>query len=302
MTSAHEGVVSVIIPAWNAARTVGETIRSALGQTHRPIEVVVVDDGSTDETAAVVSSFGAAVRYVRQKNSGAAAARNLGIERSSGEFVALLDADDLWLPDKLERQVRTLRADRSVGAVQCGTTYVDDGMNVLEVRTPPPRVSLWEVLNFRGVVALMSTLVIRRDCLAVAGVQRPEFEGKDEWEWTMRLARHCGIGSVPDPLVVHRVSPTSKYPVAAHIPPGLAVLEQVFADPTLPEDIRARRARVYASYYTMAAGGYFQAGRPWESVRWALKAAKSHPASLGYVAALPIRALRRVASRRRSRL
>lgn len=101
-------LVSVVIPVYNCAGYVGAAIGSALSQTYRPIEIVVVDDGSTDDTRAVVESFGERVRYFRQEHSGAGAARNLGIRHARGEFVALLDADDLWANDKIELQIEVM--------------------------------------------------------------------------------------------------------------------------------------------------------------------------------------------------
>lgn len=291
-------LVSVVIPAYNASRWLRETVASVLAQTYRPIEVLVVDDGSTDDTVAIAESFGASVDVIRQANAGAATARNTGIARCRGQYVALLDADDLWHPRKLEAQVRALEADHSVGALQCGTTYVDEHGRVIEVRHPPRRTTFGDVVRFRGVVALMSTLLIRRSCVEVAGAQEPRFEGKDEWEWGMRLARRCGLGGVPEALVTHRVFASSmSRDVASHIRPGLAVLEHVFADPTLPADLRRRRGAAYAAFYTMLAGGYFQARDLPSFARWAVRAVRADPASLAYMISLPVRSMRRALSR-----
>ncbi len=98
-------LVSVIIPVYNCDRYLAEAIESVLAQTYQPIEIIVVDDGSTDNTAEVAKSFGAAVQYCFQVNSGSAAARNQGIELAKGDFFAFLDADDLWVEDKLTRQM-----------------------------------------------------------------------------------------------------------------------------------------------------------------------------------------------------
>jgi glycosyltransferase involved in cell wall biosynthesis len=98
-------LVSVIIPVYNGDRYLGEAIESVLRQSYQPLEVIVVDDGSTDTTATVARQFGAAIHYLYQENGGTAAARNLGIQRSQGSFLAFLDADDLWLENKLELQM-----------------------------------------------------------------------------------------------------------------------------------------------------------------------------------------------------
>lgn len=296
-------LVSVVIPAYNAARWLDATLRSAVAQTYRPIEVLVVDDGSTDATAEIASAFGPPVRCIRQTNAGAAAARNRGINDSAGAYVALLDADDLWAPEKLEVQVAVLERDKTIGALQCGATYVDEQMRVLEVLRPvSERTTFWDVLRFRNVVALMSTLVIRRSCIEAAGAQDERFEGKDEWEWGMRLARACGLGGVDGSLVTHRVFASSmSRNVDSHIAPGLLVLDHVFADPAISREVAARRGEVYAAFYTMLAGGYFQARRWPPFLRWSLRAIARDPRQLRYMAELPVRALRRLISRRRAR-
>jgi glycosyltransferase involved in cell wall biosynthesis len=111
--------ISVIIPTFNCAAYLPQAVRSALEQTNPPHEVIVVDDGSTDDTPAVVESFGESVRYVRTANGGAAAARNIGLDHASGDCVAFLDADDGWYPRKLEAQASVLRNHADVQAVCC---------------------------------------------------------------------------------------------------------------------------------------------------------------------------------------
>ncbi|MBE9125525.1 MULTISPECIES: glycosyltransferase family A protein [unclassified Coleofasciculus] len=98
-------LVSVIIPFYNSDRYLAQAIESVVAQTYQPVEIIVIDDGSTDNSADVAKRFGEAVHYCYQTNSGTAAARNHGIELAQGNFLAFLDADDLWMPDKLERQM-----------------------------------------------------------------------------------------------------------------------------------------------------------------------------------------------------
>lgn len=110
MTARTPPTVSVIVPAYNAGRTIDATLQSVFGQTYRHIEVIVVDDGSTDDTAERVAAWGDRVVFLRQANAGPAAARNRAIERARGDFIAFLDADDVWLPEKLEQQTELLSA------------------------------------------------------------------------------------------------------------------------------------------------------------------------------------------------
>src|SRR4030095_14834564 len=104
-------LVSCIVPVYNGERYLGAALDSILAQTYRPIQVIVADDGSTDGTASVAASYADVVHYVGQRNRGPAAARNLGLTAAAGEFIAFLDADDLWHPDKLTRQMARLAAD-----------------------------------------------------------------------------------------------------------------------------------------------------------------------------------------------
>lgn len=118
-----EPSVSVIIPTYNNAKYIAESINSALDQTHPPAEILVIDDGSTDNTQAVVSACSdARIRYVKIRHAGTSAARNRGIELASGDYIAFLDADDLWRPRKLEKQVSVMEHDR--GIICCFTNFV----------------------------------------------------------------------------------------------------------------------------------------------------------------------------------
>ncbi len=144
--------VSVIIPAFNAASTLTAAIESAMAQTHRAGEIVVVDDGSTDGTADAVSRFGPAVRYVRKPNGGPASARNLGARLATGEWLAMLDADDSWLPRKLERQL-ALDTSPSIGIIH---SLIDPSIG-----RPLPNVVTFRDL-WAGNCIVNSTVLLRR--------------------------------------------------------------------------------------------------------------------------------------------
>ncbi len=118
--------VSVIIPAYNGDRYIGEAIDSILAQTYRDYEIIVVDDGSTDNTRQVVKQYGDRIQYLSQINQGVAASRNLGLKVSQGEYVAFLDQDDIFLPHKLASQVALLEQDPSLGMVNSGWQIVNE--------------------------------------------------------------------------------------------------------------------------------------------------------------------------------
>jgi glycosyltransferase involved in cell wall biosynthesis len=207
-------LVSVIIPAYNAEAFIGATLDSVLSQTYRSLEVVVVDDGSSDGTerlVRVVAERDPRVRLLRQPNGGVARARNFGIQSSSGDYVAPLDADDIWFPDKLARQVECLGASGpEVGVVYCGSAYIDAAGELTGsycFYTVEGDVLL--PLVYRNFIGNASTPLIRRSSLDEAGLYDPELrarkaEGLEDWELYLRLAEVCEFRVTPQLLVGYR--------------------------------------------------------------------------------------------------
>src|SRR5437773_9320352 len=131
----RKATVSVVIPNYNYAHFLREAIDSALAQTYKDIEVIVVDDGSTDASADVIASYDSRIHPVFSQNQGVAAARNRGVAESTGEYIAFLDADDAWLPTKIEKQVERFAADTALGLVHVGVEDIDGEGNPLLNRT-----------------------------------------------------------------------------------------------------------------------------------------------------------------------
>jgi glycosyltransferase involved in cell wall biosynthesis len=185
--------VSVVMPAWNAERFIGEAVASALAQSRPVLEVVVADDGSTDDTASIAEALGATV--LRRSHEGLGATRNAAIAASRGELVAFLDADDVWLPEKLERQVAALHDDPELGAVSC---LVDEFLDLRPGEHPPVRPPR---LGEGG--ALCSATVVRRTVVDALGPFQPR--GSGDWvEWWAR-ARRLGVHEhVIDQVLVRR--------------------------------------------------------------------------------------------------
>ena len=138
--------VSVVIPAYNAAQTLAETLESALAQTYRAIEVLVIDDGSTDETAAIVERYAAQdgrVRLLRNaENAGVSCARNRGVRAAVYPWIAFLDSDDRWRPEKLERQLTAVQRHPACALCFTSTAYTDEaGRRLSYILQSPPRVT-----------------------------------------------------------------------------------------------------------------------------------------------------------------
>jgi glycosyltransferase involved in cell wall biosynthesis len=272
-----------------------------LRQTATDLEVIIVDDGSTDGTLAVARSIeDPRVAVISQPNGGAAAARNTGIAAARGEWVALLDADDIWLPEKLDRQLATLAANPHASAVQCGVFRVSDDMELLGI-DPCHETddSLEDFLNFRNMPGMMSTLVIRRAKFQEMGGFDTDLEILEEWDMTIKTARYCAVVNMPDLLTLYRVHAGNRSrDLDIHIAPGFTVLRRLFEDPDLPAHIRARERHIYARFYTMLCGGAFKVRRWRDCARWGARALRTDPRMIAYMAALPARRLQRWLKRR----
>ena len=194
------GPIGVVIPAHNGEATLAAAIRSVLEQTVPVAEIVVVDDGSTDATAAVAGSFVDRVTLVQQPCSGPSRARNAGIARVASPWIAFLDADDTWLPDKLERQLRAVR-DRP-GVVAVATEWRRDGTGPAPAAggsDPVSDVPLEQLVLLNRFQT--STVLARRDALCRAGGFDPDLDGAEDWDLWVRLAHLGSIAKVDLPLV-----------------------------------------------------------------------------------------------------
>lgn len=210
MSRVEADSISVIIPTYNSTSIVGEAIESVLRQTHPPGQVIVVDDGSTDDTASVCQRFGERIAYIRQENGRASVARNTGVARSRGEWLAFLDADDLWEPEKLDAQCAALRqhpeADFSVTAVLAWSPRRQDYERYSWQGSLDPRVMQSQLLVRNILSGLCSSLVVRRDAFEAVGCF-PAGKGSEDRRIALELLkRHRGV-LVDLPLVRQRPGP-----------------------------------------------------------------------------------------------
>ena len=196
--------ISIIIPAFNAAPYIAETVRSALTQTYRDFEIIVVDDGSTDGTAAALDDLRGRIVIHQQPNAGVARARNAAMALASGEWVAFLDADDLWLPDKLERQL---------AAVGNADMVYTDRFNFGATGGLPERQSdvtpmtdgdLFVPLMLDGNFITLSSVMVRRKVIADLGGFFAGLSGAADWDMWLRVAASHPIALCHEPLVRYR--------------------------------------------------------------------------------------------------
>jgi len=202
-----EPLVSVVIPAFNAAHTIGRALESVRCQSYARVQTIVVDDGSTDGTAAAIAADAAPdLRVVRlPENLGAAAARNAGIAVADGEFVAFLDADDEWRPSKLVRQVAVIaeRPKMSFVSCQCGFIGIDGEVETVfrSEFAPVTGFEAWRVLLAYTFVATPTVLARRAALVELGGFDPSLVIGEDQDMW-IRLALEGEVGFIREPLVI----------------------------------------------------------------------------------------------------
>ena len=200
--------VSVIIHTYNNEKFIAETVESVMNQTYKDYAVIVVDDGSVDGTRDALIPYMQKIRYHYKENGGIASAKNAGISLSETEFVAFLDHDDLWAPDKLQLQMEHFNENPQIGLVYAKYTSFRDGK---ELRTKPEKgYSGWifkELLSKSFIQT--STVVVKRECLDAVGPYDETFSLGDEYDMFLRIARKFQCGFVDKGLTRYRVHDTN---------------------------------------------------------------------------------------------
>lgn len=252
-------LVSVIIPTYNRAETVRRSIDSALAQSYRPLEVIVVDDGSTDATRGVLEAYGDRIRPVYQANGGPSVARNTGAAGAQGEFIAFLDSDDTWKPEKIARQVALMQAGgEKISCCICNAAMIHgDETGTTTFRASDVMTGMREGfwLNPAPLLATRFILfnqvaMIRRDAFEKVGGFKPEMRLLEDYDLAFRLSLLGPWAFVEDPLV-EKFNDTYGIGVAAMLDPVIharawqVVLEGLLRNPT-GDDPNIRRLLVTA--------------------------------------------------------
>lgn len=205
-------LISVVITCYNIRNYVSDAIRSVQAQSYNKLEILVVDDGSTDGTGEVVASF-EAVRYLRQENGGPSSARNTGIANSKGNVIAFLDGDDIWESDKLMRQVDALVLSPAAGMVFSDFSTFDTS-SVIAASKNKSLFKHLEPIQYKYLVSrnnfiYPSTVIVRKECFERCGVFDETLCGPEDWEMWLRIARYFAVVGVNAPLAWIRQHPTN---------------------------------------------------------------------------------------------
>jgi len=276
--------ISVIIPCFNRARYLRACLESLGDIMEEDWEVIVVDDGSTEDIRAVVESALPSARYIRQENQGAGAARNTGIMAANGRYLRFLDSDDCLIAGEgLRLQAEIMDADPDIGLVYGQAIKVDEGGNPIGVRRSPwpggdyVRAGLDEMakLLFYSYMTTSTTLV-RRAALETVGAFRADLPTGEDWELWLRIARHYKVGYVDAPIATYRVHPNSitggESQAELMLGVHMQVLEDLFRDSEIADRYSLMLPDLYSDLELRAAHSSWSSRRTQECRVYALRA------------------------------
>ena len=262
-------LVSVIIPTYNRATLVPQTIDSVLAQTYPAVEVIVVDDGSTDGTAEMMDSrYRGRVTYLPQANQGESVARNHGIRVSRGEYLTFLDDDDLMYPDKIAQQVNYFQTHPDVGLVHCRFEHIDEMGRALNVIGLLPEGRVLRLLALNDFLWSGAPLIRRQWVEQVGGYDTTlpygGMHGEDWHLWLQLALAGAVFGGVQQVLGAYRLTKIGQTSNVYRLETGnIAILDRLFAHPGLPDEVIAVKQQAYAHCYLLLCARYY-AARQWD--------------------------------------
>ena len=213
--NARNPKISVIIPVYNCERFVAETLDSVIAQSCQDWEIVMVDDGSTDRSKDIIQGyqekFPEKIKYYYQDNAGVAAARNTALKYAQGEYVAFLDADDLWCPQKLQKQINVLDTNSGIGFVYTDNEFVDENGQFIENYTRKVKLISGNILLelYCDFFLMIPSVMVRRSCLNVVGSFDENLKVGEDYDFLLRLAKDFKVEVIKEKLWKRRVCEAS---------------------------------------------------------------------------------------------
>ncbi|NET38055.1 MAG: glycosyltransferase [Cyanothece sp. SIO1E1] len=243
-------MISIILPVFNGEKTIQETIASVLDQTYSDFELIIINDGSNDSTLEVLANISdPRVKVFSYPNAGVAASRNRGLVQAGGEFIAFLDADDLWKPDKLEAQLKALEANPKAGVAYSWSDFIDESNRFLH----PGRRLCLEGDVYADILALNflehgSNPLVRREAFEQVGSFEESLPPSDDWDMWIRLAAEYEFALVQSSQILYRVSANSQSSNAAKLEvTSLRTIERAFSQ--APESLQPLKKRSLSENY-----------------------------------------------------
>lgn len=260
-------LVSVIIPTYNRAALVPEAVASVLAQTYRDFELLVVDDGSTDGTQETLAAYGGEIQVLRRPNRrGVSAARNRGISAAKGEWLAFLDSDDLWLPEKLARQLAFMAAHPRLLLGQTEETWVRRGLRVNPPRTHCKEGGRIFLRSLERCLVSPSAVVLHRSLIEAHGGFDESLPAAEDYDLWLRLSWRYEVGLLPEPLIIkrggHGDQLSRQWGLDRY---RIQSLLKLMAEPDLPSPCRDAARRTLARKCAIYAQGCEKRGKMAES-------------------------------------
>jgi len=290
MTQNNAPLVSVIIPAFNSGEWLAQAIDSALGQSYPNVEIVVVNDGSTDLSAREIAHrYIPLITYIERENGGVAAARNTGINASNGELIALLDQDDVWLRHKLEVEVRAWLAHPHVALVHSSYHLIDEQGKRVSTLGDQKWLSRLREREYRPLPDLLvdvpicsATTLFPRKILDEVGLLDPMLSGTDDWDlWLRMAARGYPFYCIGEPLAEYRThTANTSRNIDLMVSGVLRTLDKFYALPSIPKSALHYQTRAYFNRHAWAASLYYGAGRIHNAQHHLRLAARYYPQGL----------------------
>ena len=289
--------VSVIIPNYNYAKYIAKAIESVMSQTYKNLEIIVIDDGSKDDSLEVLANFGDKIRVVSQKNEGVSRARNHGAEISDGEYLAFLDADDAWLPEKLEKQFEKFAEDGQIGLVHCSMTLINsEDQPIGEMCDGQEGWVAEELLRFERTVVSGSgsSSLIKREIFMEVGGFDYRLSTSADWDLCYRVADRYKFGFVKETLVLYRIHNSNMHSNIEVMERDMLLgFEKAFASGS--KNSQKIRKECYGNLHLILAGSYYQAKQYGKFLEHAQKSLKYNPSKAAYFLSYPFRLIKKFA-------
>ena len=283
----HRPLLNVIVPTYNRADYLPEAVESALGQKDVDVEVIVVDDGSTDNTAAVFEQkrtvWGDKVRYVWQKNSERSIARNHGLQHATGVYVAFLDSDDKWRPEHAITCITALEGDRDAVAAysEYGLISADGGVIRDVVQRPRAEGKTFQAnLCLKRLILHPTEVVLRRSMLGESEVFDPEIPGAEDWLLWVKLAKNGRFLRTGSSTVWMRLHPKGTFGDPQKFTRSLMLTAEKVIATGLPEALGIKNGRILAINRTHCAYAHYLSGNQSEAWQWLTLAVRKYPWAL----------------------
>ncbi len=279
-------LVSIIIPNYNHAQYIEDAIHSVLRQTYRNVETIVVDDGSRDNSRDVIGAFGNTVRAIFQQNQGLSAARNTGIAASRGEFIGVLDADDMYEPDFVETLVTALQSQSDADGIYCGYRFVDhvnQPLPQIEAREIAPEKLYWALVD--GNFLVPESMFVRRRCYDAVGLFDTSLRALEDLDMWLRIASRFKVIHTTKILTRHRILPGSmSTDPTRQFENRLQVVKKNFgAEPAPTGEWSVDQRRAFSRAYLVSAVEYLQAKNEVRAFECLRSMAVAQPALLARV-------------------